>query len=203
MDIEELINDLSIVHYPHPTLRRIAKPLVKVDNTIKRIVERMFELMYEHRGIGLAANQVDLPFQIFVINLEGDPSKGQGRVFINPVIESPKGTKEAEEGCLSIPTVYGRVTRPEEIRIKAFEINGAAIDEVANGILARAIQHEFDHLQGVLFHDRMSEAGRKALDEDLDSFELEFDRYRTQGIVADDLAIEQRLLELEKLYCGK
>ena len=202
MNIEEEINQLSVVNFPHPALRRRAKPIVKVDRWMKRIVERMFELMYEHKGIGLAANQVNLPMQLFIINLEADPQKGQEQVFINPVIESPRGSKEAEEGCLSIPSVYGKVLRPEEVRIKAYGIDGSEIDEVVNGMLARCVQHEYDHLQGVLFPDRMSESSQKNIESDLQSFALEFESERRQGQVGSDEAIEERLIEFEKLYCG-
>ncbi len=200
MKLEDEIERLSVINFPHPALRRPSKPLVKVDRTIQRLVNRMFELMYQHKGIGLAANQVNLPFQLFVVNLEGE-ANGQQRVFINPVLESPKGRKEAEEGCLSIPQVYGNVLRPEEVRIKAYEIDGTEIDELATGILARVVQHEFDHLQGVMFTERMSENARKAIDHELEAFEIEFNGLRRSGAIESDSAIEARLLELEKLYC--
>ena len=113
----------------------------------------MFVLMYKANGIGLAANQVDLPLQLFVINLGGNPEEGEERVFINPVISQPRGQAEGEEGCLSIPEVNGTVLRPEKIHVSAFDLSGTEIDETANGLLARAIQHEYDHLHGVLFID--------------------------------------------------
>lgn len=202
MNIEETVSNLCVVKFPHPTLRRKSKPLVKVDRGIKAIVKRMFELMYEHKGIGLAANQVDLPFQLFVVNLEADPTKGDELVFINPVLESPKGNSEAEEGCLSIPSVYGKVTRPEQIRVKAFAIDGREIDEVIDGMFARVVQHEFDHLQGVLFPDRMNDASQRAIEGELADFVHEFENDRRLGSIGDDDAIEQRLLELERMYCG-
>src|SRR6187200_2989618 len=98
---------LQIIQYPHPTLRRVAKPLRRVDADLHRLVREMFDLMYEHRGIGLAATQVDLPYRLFIINLESDPAKrDQEFVFINPVLSNRKGMAEAEEGCLSLPTLY-------------------------------------------------------------------------------------------------
>ncbi len=202
MNIEEVIENLRVIKHPHPTLRHKSKPLVKVDRHIKAIVARMFELMYEHRGVGLAANQVDLPFQLFVINLESDPNKGEELVFINPVIELPKGNREAEEGCLSIPQVYGSVVRPEQIHVKAYSTDGSEIDSAVNGFLAQAVQHEYDHLQGVMFPDRMSEAARKMIDGELAEFEYEFEKERRSGAVGDDQSIADRLSELERMYCG-
>ena len=113
MNIEQLIDELAVVSIPHPALRHKSKPLTRVDRHIKNIVARMFELMYENKGVGLAANQVSLPFQLFVVNTEGKPDSGKERTFLNPVIESPKGRSEMEEGCLSIPTVFGEVIRPD------------------------------------------------------------------------------------------
>src|SRR5215211_3549141 len=105
---------LQIVQYPHPTLRHLARPLKRVDAELKRLVRQMFDLMYENRGIGLAATQVDLPYRLFIINLESDAAKqDQEFVFINPVLSNRKGMAEAEEGCLSLPGLYADVKRPE------------------------------------------------------------------------------------------
>ena len=93
------LTELEIVQYPHPTLRHKSKPINRVDRELKEIVSEMFKLMYEAKGIGLAANQVDLPIQLFIINLKSDPNEGEELVFINPVVTSPKGSDEAEEGC--------------------------------------------------------------------------------------------------------
>src|SRR5688572_26592799 len=98
---------LELIQYPHPTLRHVARPLKKIDAELRDIVRQMFELMYKNRGVGLAANQVDLPYRLFIVNLEGDPAKGEELVFVNPVISRRKGLAEAEEGCLSLPGLYG------------------------------------------------------------------------------------------------
>lgn len=100
---------MKIITYPHPTLRRVAKPVRRVDAELKRIVREMFDLMYEAKGIGLAANQVDMPIRLFIVNLEAEAGKGEELVFINPVLSRPKGSDEAEEGCLSLPGLYGPV----------------------------------------------------------------------------------------------
>lgn len=192
---------LQIINVPHPTLRHQSRPLRRVDKKLKMMVAEMFELMYEHRGIGLAANQVDLPFQLFLIDPTGEKDSGQGRVLINPVVQSPKGTSEAEEGCLSIPGVYGKVVRPAEVHVIAYDLSGNRMDEVVDGTLARVIQHEYDHLQGVIFPDRMSEAALRSIEGELEAFDLEFAAMLKQD---DGLRVEnvrKRLAELESEYC--
>ncbi len=100
---------LQIIQYPHPTLRHRSKPLRRVDAELRKIVAEMFELMYEHEGVGLAANQVDLPYRLFVVNPEGKADAGESEgVFINPVLSHGRGLEEDEEGCLSIPGVRAR-----------------------------------------------------------------------------------------------
>lgn len=197
----ERVTALKIIHYPHRTLRHKSKPIKRVDRELKQTVEQMFELMYEARGIGLAANQVDLPLQMFVINLSGDPDSGEEMVFVNPVIDSPKGTAEAEEGCLSIPGINGIVARPSSIHVSAYDLSGNEIDMIAEGLLARAIQHEYDHLQGVLFIDRISDSAKKQIEDELNAFELEYKGQQAAQIVGDRNAIDRRLKEIEAKYC--
>jgi peptide deformylase len=161
----------------------------------------MFELMYDARGIGLAANQVDLPLQLFVVNATGDPEGGEELVFVNPVIDQPKGSGVAEEGCLSIPGVHGNVNRPNQIHITAYDLEGNEIDTVVDGLLARVIQHEYDHLQGVLFIDRVSDTAKKQLADELEAFELEFQSQQLSEKVPDEQTIRKRLAEIEARYC--
>jgi len=157
--------------------------------------------MYESNGIGLAANQVDLPFQLFVINPTGAPDKKEERVLINPVVQLPKGNSEAEEGCLSIPGVYGKVVRPAEVHVMAYDLSGNKMDEVVSGTMARVIQHEYDHLQGVLFPDRMTDAARKAIEGELDAFTLEYEAMLKQDEGLLFTNVKKRLAELEAEYC--
>ena len=192
---------LKIINIPHPTLRHVSKPIKRVDKKLKGFVAEMFELMYESNGIGLAANQVDLPFQLFVINPTGAPDKKEERVLINPVVQLPKGNSEAEEGCLSIPGVYGKVVRPAEVHVMAYDLSGNKMDEVVSGTLARVIQHEYDHLQGVLFPDRMTEAARKAIEGELDAFTLEYEAMLKQDEGLLFANVKKRLAELEAEYC--
>src|SRR4051794_6351868 len=105
---------MKVIRYPHPTLRHVSKPLKRIDAGLNDIVREMFDLMYEHRGVGLAANQVDLPYRLFVVNLSGKRGEGEELVFINPVLTKPRGLAEAEEGCLSLPELYAQVKRAEK-----------------------------------------------------------------------------------------
>lgn len=191
---------MRIIKYPHPTLRRESKPLRRVDAELKKIVGGMLDLMHQDKGIGLAANQVDLPYRLFVLDLEGDPSaKDHQHVFINPVITKRSGTSEAEEGCLSLPEVYAPVKRSEKILISAYDLAGQQINCELSGLFARAAQHEYDHLDGVLFIDRLSPSSRLAVKQMLADLEAEFEGDRRRGLIPDDRQIAARLAELEKL----
>lgn len=192
---------LEIITYPHPTLRHKSKPIKRVDTALREVVREMFELMYEAKGVGLAANQVDLPIRLFVVNLEADPAKGEELVFINPVIRTPKGTEENEEGCLSLPGLYGNVVRPKKVRINAYNLQGEEINADVEGLFSRVVQHETDHLDGVLFIDRMTESAKIDIDGELDMFETEFKSRRETGGVPNDAVIAARLSEWEAKYC--
>src|SRR5689334_13698119 len=145
---------LRIIQYPHPTLRHVSKPLKRVDAELHAIVREMFDLMYAANGIGLAANQVDLPYRLFVVNLQSDPEvTDQEHVFLNPVLTSRKGNAEAEEGCLSLPGLYADVKRPERVTLNAYNLAGEEVTMELDGLFARAVQHEIDHLDGILFID--------------------------------------------------
>lgn len=161
----------------------------------------MFDAMYEANGIGLAANQVDLPFRLFILNLSGTRGEGEEMVFINPVVSSPKGSDEFEEGCLSIVGVNAIVNRPEQIHVQAYDLDGNEIDATVGGMLAKAIQHESDHLDGVLFVDRVSESSKAAIAGELDDFELIFENERSTGNIPSDDEIFARLKEYEDQFC--
>ena len=158
-----IVMPLQVVQYPHPALRHVSKPLKKIDAELRDIVREMFELMYKHNGVGLAANQVNLPYRVFVVNLESDPKKGAELAFINPVISRRKGLDEAEEGCLSLPGLYGYVKRPAEVVVDAFSLEGQPIHLELEGLL-RVVQHETDHLDGRLFIDRLNATGELSRD---------------------------------------
>jgi peptide deformylase len=189
---------LKIVTYPHPTLRHQSKPVQQVDRVLREMVREMFELMYEANGVGLAANQVDLPFRLFVMNLTASPDEGEEHVIINPVISRPRGNEEKEEGCLSLPGIYGPVIRPAKVCLNAFTLSGEEIDQEISGLMARVVQHETDHLDGVLFVDRLSAAAKMDLETSLEQFLIEYDSHRERPT---DKKISQRLHQLERQYC--
>ena len=145
---------LDILHYPDKRLRTVAKPVEKVDDTIKKLVDDMFETMYIAPGIGLAATQVNVHLQVIVIDLSEE--KDQPLCLINPEIIAEEGTESCDEGCLSVPDVYETVERSEKVTIKALDQNGEQYTLEADELLAVCIQHEMDHLKGKLFVDYLS-----------------------------------------------
>lgn len=191
---------MRIIQYPHPTLRHVSKPLKRVDAELRKLVQDMLTLMYSAQGIGLAANQVDLPYRMFVLNITGEATQSDAEmVFLNPVITSRKGMEEAEEGCLSIPSVFGQVKRPDKINISFYDLDGQAHDLELTGLAARAAQHEVDHLDGTLFIDRLTPTGRLEIKQALDEFEVQFAGQRSRGELPTDAEVAARLAELERL----
>jgi peptide deformylase len=145
---------LDILHYPDKRLRTVAKPVEKVDDSIRKLVEDMFETMYLAPGIGLAATQVDVHQQIIVIDTSED--KSQPLCLINPEIIAEEGTESCDEGCLSVPDIYETVERSEKVTVRALNENGDEYTLEAGEFLAVCIQHEIDHLKGKLFVDYLS-----------------------------------------------
>ncbi len=195
------VKKLTIINFPHPALRYIAKPIRRVDQRLKQIAQRMLELMYEYRGVGLAATQVALPIRMFVMNTTGDKEEGIEQVVINPVISRPQGSEEAEEGCLSLPNVNGNVVRAKKIHLNGFTLSGEEINADLTGFTARVVQHETDHLDGRLFIDRFKEGA--IVEEGVEIQTLYYDfqsRQRTAEISSDEVLIAQLSL-WEDLYC--
>lgn len=191
---------MRIVQYPHPALRHLSKPLKRVDKELHVIVRQMFELMYAAKGVGLAANQVDLPYRLFVINLQSDAAAAdQEFVFLNPVLTSRKGNADAEEGCLSLPGLYADVRRPERVTLNAYNLAGQEVTLELDGLFSRAVQHEIDHLDGVLFIDRLTPTGAMTVKDALAEFEVQFAGQRERREIPDDKTIARRLAELEHL----
>ena len=191
---------MRIVKYPHPTLRRVSKRLRRVDAELKRLVAQMLDLMYEQKGIGLAANQVDLPYRLFVLNLSSDPAaREQQFVFINPAITKRSGSAEAEEGCLSFPEIYAPVRRSEKITITAYNLAGEEVYYDIGGLFGRAAQHEYEHLDGRLFIDRLTPSALLSIKQALLDLEDQFVGDRQRGLIPDDQQIASRLADLEAL----
>lgn len=145
---------LNILHYPDKRLRKVARPVEKVDADIKKLVADMLETMYAAPGIGLAATQVDVHQQVIVIDIT--EQKNQPLCLINPEIIAEQGTERCDEGCLSVPDIYETVERAEKVTVKAMDQNGDEYTLEADGLLAVCIQHEMDHLKGKLFVDYLS-----------------------------------------------
>jgi peptide deformylase len=152
---------LNILHYPDSRLRQKALPVKKVDSQIKQLVDDMFETMYDAPGIGLAATQANVQQRIIVIDISED--KSEPYCFINPKIMQSDGEEEMEEGCLSVPGIYEKVTRAEHILVSALGREGKEFELEANGVLSTCIQHEIDHLEGKLFVDYLSELKRQRI----------------------------------------
>jgi peptide deformylase len=149
---------LTILEFPDPRLRTKAKPVEKVDDKLRSLIDDMFETMYDAPGIGLAATQVDVHQRLLVTDVTAD--KSEPHVLINPEIIEKDGVTTTEEGCLSVPGYYEEVKRAEHIRVRFLDRNGDQAEMEAEGLLAVCIQHEMDHLDGKLFVDYLSEAKR-------------------------------------------
>lgn len=193
---------LKIINFPHPTLRHTSKPVRRVDAELRATIGHMFALMYEANGIGLAANQVDIPLRFFICNLAGNPDEGEEHVFLNPVLSKPKGSVEREEGCLSLPGLYAPVVRPEKIHLEAYQLNGAEVRVDLDGMMSRVVQHEVDHLDGVLFTDRLSTTQEINVQVMLEEFQLDFDSRRRAGEIPDDEVIVAEWERIEQRYGG-
>ena len=145
---------LEILEYPDERLRTVAAPVESVDDNLRAIIDDMFETMYDAKGVGLAATQVDVHKRLFI----ADCSENQDLplVFINPTIIARDGMHENEEGCLSFPNVYAKVERASEVTVEALDRDGKAFTMDVEGLLAICVQHELDHLEGKLFVDYLS-----------------------------------------------
>ena len=192
---------LSIIPHPHPTLRVCSRPIRKVDAQLRNFVAQMLDLMYATDGVGLAANQVNLPLRLFVANPTGDRNDGEELVVINPQIQFPKGNETAQEGCLSLPGIYGNVKRPKTIRISAYDLSGNSIEREVDGFLSRVIQHENDHLNGVLFFDRMSVEGKRDILDQISELETDFRSKQNTGGIPPDPELLAELDQWYQRYC--
>lgn len=185
---------MHIVKFPHPVLRYASRPVERIDDELRAVVREMFTLMYEARGVGLAANQVGLPFRFFVLNVTADAEqKDQELVFINPEIVKRHSWSDEEEGCLSIPGIYSKVRRPKRVRIKAFGLDGRDVDVEADDLLGRALQHETDHLDGKLFIDYLGPLTRHGIKGKLREFEADYKQAQTDGIYASNAQLVEGL----------
>ena len=152
---------LSILEYPDPRLRTVARSVDRVDDDIRRLIDDMFETMYEAPGVGLAASQVNVHKRIIVVDVS--EKRDTPYAFINPKIELLDGAQETSEGCLSVPGFYELVTRAERIRVRALDRHGEPFELTTDGVLSVCVQHECDHLEGKLFVDYLSGLKRQRI----------------------------------------
>jgi peptide deformylase len=191
---------MQIVKYPHLSLRWKSSDVTRIDDTLRATIREMFQLMYAAKGIGLAANQVGLPLRFFIINLTGEAeSTDEELVFINPEIKNRRGQETGEEGCLSLPGLYADVKRAAEIVVEAFDINGQGFQATLDELAARVVQHESDHLDGVLFIDRIDETKLVELQPKLDEFTSTLSAQRESGELPPDDVLRQELERIAAL----
>ncbi len=152
---------LEILDYPDPRLHTVAKPVKEVDDKLRRLIADMAETMYAAPGIGLAATQVNQHIQLLIVDIS--ETKDQLQVFINPKILEKDGQQVYEEGCLSVPGIYERVTRAEKILVEALNAEGETFQLEAHGLLSVCIQHEMDHLMGKVFVEYLSPLKRNRI----------------------------------------
>jgi peptide deformylase len=148
---------LKVRRYGDPVLRRRARPVEAVTADIRRLVDDMIDTMYDEVGIGLAAPQVGTSVRLMVV---GDEEGRGAQALVNPVITEQGGTVTAEEGCLSLPGIFAQVTRAQWVKLEAQDLDGRPVAMLARGLRARVFQHEIDHLDGVLFIDRLDPVTR-------------------------------------------
>lgn len=161
---------LPIIEVPDPRLRQISRPVEAFDDALRTLIDDMFETMYDAPGIGLAAIQVGVPLRLLVIDLQeseegsDEPGPKNPRVFINPEFFDPSDDRNVyTEGCLSVPDQFADVERPARVRAKWLDRDGTAHDELIDGMLATCLQHEVDHLNGIVFTDHLSRMKRDML----------------------------------------
>lgn len=155
------MSTLKILQYPHKGLREVAPLITQFDDALRQTIKDMFALMYQDRGVGLAATQVGLPLRLFVMDVS--PQQDKPQCFINPKIIAKEGEIECEEGCLSFPGVYAKVIRAKIITVEYQDEHGNSHTLTADGLAANCIQHEAEHLDGVLYIDLLSKLKRMML----------------------------------------
>lgn len=170
--------EYEVTLYPNPILRKKAED-VPFDDDLKALVKAMFERMFASKGVGLAAPQIGLKKRVLVLNPDGEDNE-KNLVLVNPRITGFAGKKVPfDEGCLSFPGIYAEVQRPERCTVEAFDVDGNPIQAEYDGFVSRIVQHEYDHLEGVLLVDRMTAADRL---QNKDALEDLKDRYRAEKV---------------------
>jgi len=152
------IEKCRITHYPAEVLGKQAQPVEKIDDNIRQLVEKMYEVMRQNKGVGLAAPQVGVPLRLFIISLDG--SRENVKVFINPTVTPDDQLDAMEEGCLSVPGIYTKIRRYKKAKVTATDLDGKEFTEEGEGLYARALQHEYDHIEGLTIVNRMGQTAK-------------------------------------------
>jgi peptide deformylase len=173
-----MYEDLKIIYYPDPRLKKASSDVTAFDETVRSLAARMFDLMREAKGVGLAAPQVGQNLRLFVMNATGNPEDDV--VYINPVLTEGEGEEEGEEGCLSLPNINVDVFRCKKIRIDALDLTGKNFTQTASGYLTRIWQHEYDHLNGILLTDRMGPMAKLSNRRTLKELEEKYKRVKAK-----------------------
>ncbi|MBS0358323.1 MAG: peptide deformylase [Proteobacteria bacterium] len=158
----------KVVYYPHPVLLKVAEPVEQFDDALQTLIDDMFDTMYAYRGVGLAAPQIAIAKRLAVVDHIGD--KKETYVLINPEIIEADDWQDMEEGCLSVPSAYDAVKRPNKIKIRALDRHGKVFEKTAEGLLAEVFQHEIDHLDGKLFIHLLSNLKRSRAIQKLEKY---------------------------------
>jgi len=173
------INKFRITRFPAPVLARPAKPIEKITDEVRRLADKMIDIMLETKGVGLAGPQAGVDLQIFVVSVDG--TRENAKVYINPQISPAGPLEENDEGCLSLPGIYTKIKRHKKCTVTATDLDGNQFTEEAEGLLARAFQHEFDHLQGRLIKDRMGRVAAIAHRRRLKELEKEYEQNKNRS----------------------
>ncbi|MGB2808076.1 MAG: peptide deformylase [Sedimentisphaerales bacterium] len=170
------IEKCQLTHYPADVLAKSASPVEKIDDNIRQLVEKMIDIMIKNKGVGLAAPQIGVPLRLFIISLDGN--RESVKVFINPDV-TPTGELDAvEEGCLSVPGIFTRIRRYKKCKVIATDLDGNEFTEEADGLFARALQHENDHINGVTIVSRMGQTAKIARRKQLKKLSQEHEKKR-------------------------
>jgi len=154
------IEKCRLTHFPAGVLAQRAKPVEKIDDNIRRLVDKMIDLMLKNKGVGFAAPQAGVSLRLFIISLDGN--RENVRVFVNPIV-TPSGELDAiDEGCLSVPGIYTKIRRYKKCKVIATDLDGNEFKDQAEGLYARALQHEYDHIEGMTIVNRMGQTARIA-----------------------------------------